>query len=76
MNSSTSMLFFRTINGSTITVDWIPSTDTVFDLKIKLANIMNRQPESLKIIVKGKYTSDNSLMSIYEPQKLATIHVI
>lgn len=76
MNSSTSMLFFRTINGSTITVDWIPSTDTVFDLKIKLANIMNRQPESLKIIVKGRYTSDNSLMSIYEPLKLATIYVI
>ena len=37
---------------------------------------MNRQPESLKIIIKGKYTNDNDLMSIYEPHKLGAIHVI
>lgn len=76
MDSSTSILFFKTLNGLTLTVDWEQNTDTIFDLKIKLGSIMNRQPDSLKIIIKGVNAPDNSLMSIYEPSKLATIHVI
>ena len=42
---------FRLINGSIITLD-IESSETIYDVKIKLSEILNTSPDSIKLFLK------------------------
>ena len=68
-------LFVKLLNGKSLMVN-TNSTATIRDFKQHIYEQHNICVEQLNIVVCGKLCIDNYLLSYYEPEKQATIHLV
>lgn len=68
-------LFVKLLNGQTLTVK-TDSNATIRDFKQHIYEQHNICVEQQNIVVCGKLCIDNYLLSYYEPEKQATIHLV
>ena len=68
-------IFVKMITGPTVTVDCEPS-DTVFEFKTKLAELIPHKAENQRLIFAGKGLEDKKLLADYNIIKESTLHLV